>query len=102
MIDTETTSGASTVLSPSEKVNLEISSYLDNPTLEMDADPLAWWKFENSRFPNLALLAREYLRICGTSVPSERSLAYRVTLATTVVIVYYQEMSINYFFWFTV
>ena len=58
MIDTETTSGTSTALSPSEKINLEISSYLDNPTLEMDADPLAWWKFENSLFPNLALLTR--------------------------------------------
>ena len=50
MIDTETTSGTSAVLSPSEKINLEISSYLDIPTLEMDADSLAWWKFENSRF----------------------------------------------------
>ena len=38
----------------------------------MDADPLAWWKFENSHFPNLALLVRKYLSICGTSVPSER------------------------------
>ena len=37
MIATETTSGTSTVLSPSEKTNLEISSYLDIPTLEMDA-----------------------------------------------------------------
>ena len=98
MIDTETTSGTSTVLSTSEKINLEISSYLDIPTLEMDADPLTWWKFENSRFPNLALLARKYSSICGTSVPSERSLAYRVTFATTVVIVCYQKMSISKFF----
>ena len=71
MIDTETTSGTSTVLSPSEKINLEISSFLDIPTLEMDADPLAWWKFENSHFPNLALLARKNLSICGTSVPTD-------------------------------
>ena len=99
MIDTETTSGTSTVLSTSEKINLEISSYLDIPTLEMDADPLAWWKFENSRFPNLDLLARKYLSICGTSVPSERSLAYRVTYATTVIIVCFQKMSIKKFFW---
>ena len=34
IIATETTSGASTVLSPSEKINLEISSYLDIPTLK--------------------------------------------------------------------
>ena len=69
MLDTETTSGTSTVLSPGDKINLEISSYLHIPTLEMDADPLAWSKFENSRFSNLALLTRVYLWI---SVPSER------------------------------
>ena len=45
---------------------------MDIPTWEMDVDPLAWWKFENSRFPNLALLARKFISICGTSFPSER------------------------------
>ena len=73
MLDTETTSGTSTVL-PSEKINLEISSCLDIPALETDADPLGWWKFENSRFPNFALLIRKYLWICGASVASERML----------------------------
>ena len=62
----------SNVLSPREKINLEISSYLDIPTLEMDADPLVWWRIEHLRFPNLAQLSRKYLSICGTSVPSER------------------------------
>ena len=69
MLDTETTSGTSTVLSPREKINLEISSCLDIPALEIDADPLAWWKFENSSFPNFALLTRKYIWI---SVPSKR------------------------------
>ena len=67
MLGTETTSGTSTMPSPGEKINLEISSYLCIPTL--DSDPLAWSKFENSRLPNLALLTRKYLWI---SVPSER------------------------------
>ncbi len=71
-IDTQSTPGTSTVLSPSEKINLEISSYMDIPTLEMDADPLVRWKLECLHFPNLAVLARKYLSICGTSVPSER------------------------------
>ena len=62
----------SNVQSPREKINLEISSYLDIPTLEMDADPLVWWRIEHSRFPNLAQLSKKYLSICGTSVPSER------------------------------
>ena len=62
----------SNVLSPREKINLEISSYLDIPTLEIDADPLFWWRIEHLHFANLAQLSRKYLSICGTSVPSER------------------------------
>ena len=33
---------------------------------------LAWWKVECGWLPNLANLAKKYLCICGTSVPSER------------------------------
>ena len=50
----------------------EITSYLEYPSLEPDANPLEWWKLENGRFPNLAYLAKKYLCICGTSIPSER------------------------------
>ncbi len=50
-------------------------------SIEMDADPLDWWKVEHSHFPHLAQLARKYLCVCGTSVPSERmfSLAGHIT-----------------------
>ncbi len=41
------------------------------PSIEMDADPLDWWKVEHSRFPHLAQLARN-ISVCGTSFPSER------------------------------
>ena len=35
-------------------------------------DPLVWWKQHESKYPRLAALARRYLSITSTSVPSER------------------------------
>ena len=61
-----------TPLTPLQKINKEITSYLDHPVLKPDTDPLVWWRDENTRFSNLANLAKRYLCICGTSVPSER------------------------------
>ena len=40
--------------------------------IERYRNPLEWWKTENSKFPNLANLAKKYLCICGTGVPLER------------------------------
>ncbi|AVK75976.1 hAT family C-terminal dimerization region domain containing protein [Pandoravirus neocaledonia] len=41
----------------------------DTPTM---LDPLTWWKQHKAKFPRLAALARRYLSITCTSVPSER------------------------------
>ena len=59
-------------LTPLQTVESEITSYLGFPTTAPETDPLVWWKGEEGRFPNLACLARKYLCVCGTSVPSER------------------------------
>ena len=56
-----------------EKTEAEITRYLDLPVVDdMDSDPLEWWKHEAKHLPVLAVLAKKYLCICGTSVPSER------------------------------
>lgn len=61
-----------TLLSPLDRVEKEIATYLEHQCIDADADPLAWWKAEHARLPTLAEAARKYLCICATSVPSER------------------------------
>jgi hypothetical protein len=36
------------------------------------SNPLHWWRYNSSRFPRLAALARKLLAIQATSAPSER------------------------------
>ena len=59
-------------LSHEEKIDKEIKRYEEYPPVDVDLDPLMWWKDEQKKFPVLESLARKYLCICGTSVPSER------------------------------
>lgn len=55
-----------------QRIQGEITSYQDYPVADSDANVLVWWKTEEKRFPTLSRLAKKYLCICGTSVPSER------------------------------
>ncbi|KAF9970567.1 hypothetical protein BGZ75_002245, partial [Mortierella antarctica] len=41
-------------------------------TLSVLRDPLGWWCVNKQRYPRLAVLARRFLAIPGTSVPSEQ------------------------------
>ena len=59
-------------LTPQEKIRQELDCYLTHPQLEIEENPLDWWRVEHHRYPNLAKLARKYLCVCATSVPSER------------------------------
>ena len=58
--------------SVTERIAKEFDHILLLPNTEPDVDPLSWWKREQHSFPILAQLARKYLYVCGTSVPSER------------------------------
>ena len=50
----------------------EVDYYMRDCPLSLELNPLKWWKENHGRFPRLARLAKRYLCIPGTSVPSER------------------------------
>ena len=52
----------------------EFERYLELPQLPKteENNPLEWWSVNKQRFPILAKLARRYLAIPASSVPSER------------------------------
>lgn len=58
----------------SQLENNEFDQYLNEPQLEMLESncPFSWWKLHKTHYPTLSNLARKYLTIPATSVPSER------------------------------
>lgn len=50
----------------------EVDIYLEEKVELPQVDPIEWWRTYESRFPNLSRMARDYLAIPATSVPSER------------------------------
>lgn len=50
----------------------EIQHYRSVPGIKLEENPLTWWRQHQESFPLLAKLAKSYLAIQGTSVPSER------------------------------
>lgn len=51
---------------------VEVERYKSSPDLDLEDDPLQWWKINSNVYPRLAQLALKYLTIPATSVPSER------------------------------
>ena len=63
---------------PSEKAKLELQRYLSDVITDQydekgPLDPLKWWQLNGVRYPCVSVLARKYLSIPATSVPSERA-----------------------------
>jgi hypothetical protein len=48
----------------------EVERYLAEPPIGMKMNPLDWWKGNEARFPRIAAVARDFLAIQATSVPS--------------------------------
>ena len=54
-------------------VEEEVKRYQEATPLALAEDPLSWWKSHEEMYPSMAKLAKRYLCIPGTSVPSESS-----------------------------
>jgi len=58
--------------SPRTLAEDEVKRYRNMPSIALSDCPLAWWKTHQMSLPILSRLAKQYLCIPGTSVPSER------------------------------
>lgn len=56
----------------SQTMDEEVQRYRAVQSLSVEANPLEWWKDNQNQFPHLAKLAKRYLGVPATSVPSER------------------------------
>jgi hypothetical protein len=54
-----------------EEVQGEYEKYISLPTANRQTDPFIWWNSKKNEFPNMSILAKKYLCINATSVPSE-------------------------------
>ncbi|EXX51121.1 hypothetical protein RirG_264420 [Rhizophagus irregularis DAOM 197198w] len=51
----------------------ELDLYLGSPIVPGEVDLLQWWKMNESQYPHLAAMARDYLAIPATSTPIEKA-----------------------------
>jgi hAT family protein len=60
----------------------ELQAYLSMSLAPEETDPLEWWKNYKHRYPRLACMARDYLAIPASSVPSEQCFSSSKNLIT--------------------
>jgi len=57
----------------SNEMSTELKLYLNQPTIGLAEDPIYYWyNIYKSMYPSLRVIAKQYLPIVATSVPSER------------------------------
>ena len=66
------TSEKGTTKTLSQITEEEVMAYRLTGCIPVDENPLAWWRSNEHKYPHIAKLARRYLAVPGTSVPSER------------------------------
>ncbi|KAK3912232.1 E3 SUMO-protein ligase ZBED1, partial [Frankliniella fusca] len=59
-------------ISTEERFHQEIAKYEMLPAEDLEVCPFKWWKTHQAAFPLLSKLAKKYLSIPATSLPSER------------------------------
>lgn len=57
---------------PSTGLYIKLKTYLEEPHMSREEDPLAWWRERATLFPKLKEMANRYLCTPASSVPSER------------------------------
>ena len=57
---------------PSSTLDNEVASYLKDPRIGRESDPLEWWRINAFRFPIMSRVARIYLSAPASSVACER------------------------------
>jgi len=55
----------------SQNSKQDLEKYLSQPRSASSVDILQWWKLNQLQFPVLAKMARDFLSISATSVPTE-------------------------------
>jgi len=55
-----------------QKLADELDKWYAEPCESEDINPFNWWASNQTRFPSIAMVARQYLAIPATSVASER------------------------------
>ncbi|KAG5269983.1 hypothetical protein AALO_G00187330 [Alosa alosa] len=57
---------------PADIIKEEVAFYLAGSCIAVDGAPLTWWKSNECKYSHIAKMARCYLAVPGSSVPSER------------------------------
>jgi hypothetical protein len=62
----------------------EFKTYITSPAIsDENLDPLEWWRINETQYPQLSRMARDYLAIPSTSVPSEQCFSISKNLITS-------------------
>ena len=52
--------------------SVESTKYFNDKLIKREDDPMNWWLLNGKYYPNMSMLAKKYLCITATSVPSEQ------------------------------